>query len=172
VFKSSFHEAGKKIPASSTCINSDFVCRRRVEVEDTFDLIHNILYYLHTDQIAFCTDLTYIDDTCLPKLCTAEDIYAISDRLLLDDLKGNALDFLRATCTIDNITARTMSEFAMTYKEVGTMYANYYQTNWKKVRLSKAHADFFAEMEEVEDTSEHIKSMQRYRQVMEDAMWR
>jgi hypothetical protein len=131
------------------------------------------LYYLHTNQISFGTDLTDEQPPAshLPKLCPAEDIYAMADRLLLDDLKKKAFSFLKLTCSVENITARTMSKFARLYKEVGDMYATYYRENWEQVRATSAHKEFFAETELEGDIKELIALLKRYRVVMEDHRW-
>lgn len=137
-------------------------------------MFHNVLYYLHMDRIFFGMDLIYKPPFSmnLPKLCVAEDIYAIADRLLLDDLKIKAFNFLKFTCAPENITSRALSKFAMLYKEVGDIYAAFYRDNWKRVRSTKEHEIFFTENGLEGDTNELIKLMKRYREVMEDAAWR
>lgn len=154
--------------------SSDHSLRRtHIEVDDDFDLLHNVLYYLHTNQISFGTDLTDEQPRAahLPKLCPAEDIYAMADRLLVDDLKKKAFDFLKLTCSAENITARTMSKFARLYKEVGDMYATYYRENWEQVRSASAHEEFFTEIELEGDIKELIGILKRYRVIMEDDRW-
>ena len=173
VFKSSFAEGDLNNGVSASNLDDRSLRRTHVQVDDDFDLLHNILYYLHTNQISFGTDLT--DDqpraAHLPKLCPAEDIYAMADRLLLDDLKKKAFDFLKLTCSVENITARTMSKFARLYKDVGDMYATYYRMNWKQVKTTAAHREFFAERDSEGDVKEIIALLKRYRVVMEDPSW-
>ena len=172
MFKSSFAEGdfNRDEPAPD---KGDWLYRTHIQVDDDFDLLHNILYYLHTGQISFGTNLTYEQPgvTHLPKLCAAEDIYAMADRLLLDELKSKAFNFLRFTCSVENITLRTMSQFAMLYKEVGDMYAAYYRKNWKQVRTASTHEEFFTVRESEGDIEDIIKLLRRYRVVMEDASW-
>jgi len=174
VLESSFAEgqaSGNCGPAhpSDSCL-----LRRHILVEDDFYLIHNILYYLHTNEISFATDITIFNPvaTGYPKLCPAEQIYAAAHRLLLDDLEAKALNFLKSTCTIENITSRVLSEFAMLYKDVGDMYADYFRNNWTKVRTAKSHSEFFEEMEARMDFAELKRVFQRYRTIMEDIQFR
>jgi hypothetical protein len=168
VFKSSFAEGdsnGVGVPPNS---EDDSFRRTRVQVDDDFDLLHNILYYLHTDQISFGTDLTFEpSEKHLPKLCAAEDIYAMADRLLLDELQSKAFDFLESTCTVENITARAFSKFAMLYKEIEEMYETYFLENWEDVKNSKAHEEFFAEKESEADINDFTKLFKRYRVLMQ-----
>jgi hypothetical protein len=172
VFESSFAE-GRSNNADVPPDSEDrTIHRTHIKVEDDFDLLHNVLYYLYTDQISFATDLTYEPpEKHLPKLSPAEDIYAMADRLLLDELKAKAFDFLDRTCTVENITARIFSKFSMLYKEIGDIYVTYFCNNWEQVKTAKAYEEFFVEKEEA-DTNDFIEFFRRYRVLMEDDMWR
>lgn len=172
MFKSSFAE-GESNSLEAPCYpGHDHLRRRHVQVEDNFDLLHNILYYLHTDQISFATDVTREPlAKHLPKLCPAEDIYAAADRLFLDELKSKAFNFLKFTCSVENITARALSKFSMLYKEVGDIYATYYRKNWKEVRKTIGRDEFFEERESEGDINNIIELFRRYRIVMEDPDW-
>lgn len=173
MFKSLFAEGRSDtvdIPSES---RNDFLHRTCVQVEDDFDVLHNILYYLHTDQITFGTDLTYEPpEKHNPRLCAAEDIYAMADRLLLDELKSKAFNFLKFTCSVENIAARTFSKFSTLYKEIGDIYAAYFRENWKQVKSSKGYEEFFEAMETEADSDNLAKLLKRYRWVMEDDDWR
>ena len=173
MFNSSFAEGESNNAEIGFSTEDNSLRRTRVQVEDDFDLLHNILYYLHTDQISFGTDLTYEQPiiTHLPRLCAAEDIYAMADRLLLEGLKRKAFDFLKLTCTVENITSRTFSKFAMLYKEVGDMYSVYYREHWRQVRTVAAHEQFFTERVSQGDMNDIIELLTRYRKVMEDPNW-
>lgn len=173
MFKSSFAEGDLNNGVLASNPEDHSLRRTHVQVDDDFDLLHNVLYYLHTDHISFATDLVYEQPKAahLPKLCAAEDIYAMADRLLLDELKIKAFNFLKLTCSVENITSRTMSKFSMLYKEVGDMYAAYYREKWKQVRTASAHQEFFTESELECDIKEIIALLRRYRVVMEDRSW-
>ena len=133
--------------------------------------MHNILFYLHTDIISFSTDLTCEPPSDRPKLCDAEEIYAMADRLLLDDLKTKAFEFLKLTCDIRNITRRAMGKYATIYPDLGEMYAAYYRKNLAEVRSTKEHDEFFAERESEPDATELVQLIRRYREIMETAKW-
>jgi hypothetical protein len=98
-------------------------------------------------------------------------IYAVADRLLLDELTKKAFDFLKLTCSVENITARTMSKFERLYQEVGDMYATYYGENWKQVKTTAAHKEFFTKRDLESEVEEIIALFSRYRVVMEDPSW-
>jgi hypothetical protein len=164
VFESLFAEGDSNNARPS---RDDSLHRTCIQVEDDFDLLHNILYYLHTNIISFGTHL-FDEQASLPKLCAAEDIYAMADRLLLDDLKKKAFDFLELTCTVENITARLFGRFAMLYKEVGNMYAEYYHKNWNQVKHGPMHKAFFEKRGSEGDATEIIEVFRRYREVMEN----
>ena len=166
MFESSFREGS----TSDDTETQDFQ-RTTVIVEYSFDLLHNILHYLYTDEICFGTDLTS-NSECLqetPRLCSAEDIYAIADRMMLEDLKRKAFRFLKITCTVENITARAMSKFARVHEEVGEMYAEFYRENWGEVRSCPAHSQFLSsQLEDDEmDNTELREMFKRYQRVME-----
>jgi hypothetical protein len=52
------------------------------------------------------------------------------------------------------------------------MYATYYRENWKEVRATKEHEEFFAKRLSDQDESELIELIRRYREVMESVKWR
>lgn len=120
--------------------------KRRIIVEDDFDLFHNILYYIYTNRITFSTNLTLLTPPTLPNLCTTEDIYQIADRLLLTELKHKALDFLASTCTIENITSRVLSKFAYLHEDVEDRYMEYFQKNWDIVKETEEFNKSFINM--------------------------
>lgn len=172
VFKSAFAE-GKSISVGNPSQPENNILHRTIlEVEDDFDLLHNILFYLYTGQISFGTDITSEQsEQGFPKLCAAEDIYAMADRFFLDELKEKAFNFLDVTCTVTNITAGALSKFARTYKEVGDMYSAFCRKNWKQVKSSTTHVEVFAKKESEGDMDELIDVFKRYRGIMEDNSW-
>lgn len=82
MFKSSFAEGDLNNGVFTFNAEDHSLRRIHVQVDDDFDLLHNVFYYLHTDQILFGTDLAYEKPgaTHLPKLCAAEDVCAMADR--------------------------------------------------------------------------------------------
>ena len=120
--------------------------KRRIIVEDGFDLFHNILYYIYTNRITFGTNLAFLTPSTLPKLCATEDIYQIADRLFLTELKHKALDFLTSTCTIENITSRILGKFAFLHEDVEERYVDYFRKNWDVVKETKEFNNSFTDM--------------------------
>ena len=174
MFESAFVEGSHQSDEQTVESGCTDTHRTMVNVDDDFDVLHNILYYLYTDQISFSTDLDASPFSKeLPRFCSAEAIYAIADKMMLEDLKRKVLGFLESTCTVENITGRTMSEFASVYKPVGDLYAKFYRANWGKVRSSAAHSQFFSSKFEEEDMDgpEWRELFKRYRAVMEDSEW-
>jgi len=147
VFNSSFAE-GHAAATSSTPTSPP---HGHIVVDDPFDLFHTILHYIYSKRITFVNNLDIVlsgrQARKSPKLCSAEDIYAIADRLLLDDLKRKALDFLEQTCTGENIVARTFGELASLYPEVRVMYAKRFFKNKDVVNDPEEVRKFFAALQ-------------------------
>jgi len=137
-----------------------------------FNLFLTALYYIYTCIIAFSTDLQ-IETPAIrgPKLCAAEDIYAVADMMLLDDLKSKALDFLLLTCTVENITERVLSDFAHTFKDVKDRYLKWFGDRWTEVRDSQVYNTLFNGLESSEeyDKEQVAELFRRYREVMRAA---
>ena len=141
------------------------------DTEEPFDLLHNILYYLYTDRITFSTNLnscTSLPST-LPKLCSAEAIYIAADRMFLTDLKEKALNFLKLSCTTENITARVLGSFADVYTDVGIIYTDYFRRHWNSVRESEWFEKTFEEFEEGSDEKELAEK--KFRKLMRGAVF-
>src|SRR5271170_207203 len=88
---------------------------RKIVVEEDFDLVHNVLFYIHTNKIRFSTNLGEEPDVFNsndPKICEAEDIYALSHRWELKDLQAKALKFLKFSCNPRNIASRIFGKYA------------------------------------------------------------
>lgn len=142
------------------------------DTEEPFDLLHNILYYLYTDRITFSTNLASRTSlpSNLPKLCSAEAIYVTADRMFLTELKEKALQFLKLSCTTENIMARVLGSFADVYTDVGIIYTDYFRRNWDRVKVSD---EWFEQVfEELEDGSEEKQlAEKKFRKVMRGAVF-
>ena len=143
-------------------------------VED-FDIVHNILYYLYASRITFSTSTIGPEESSsessTPRVCDAEDIYALAHRLELEALQSKALRFLKSTCNERNITSRVLSEFASIYEEVGGVYESFFKENWREVRLTVEYREFFSTVEEIEDLKEIRRIYRKLREVMEEAVF-
>lgn len=156
-------------PLMESKSNSSTNAEKHVIIEDDYDLFYAILYYIYTNQIIFSTDLTMGPVGLGRRLCDAEDIYAIADRMFLNDLRLKALDFLSRTCTVENITGRLFGNFADLHKDVKETYAVYFQGNFRNIKESIEHQRFFEKLEAEGDWDEIVRVFNQYRKVMSEA---
>jgi hypothetical protein len=121
-----------------------------IEIEDDFDLFHTILYYIYTNRIKFSTNTEIkTPDLWDPKICSAEAIYAIVDRMCLEDLKSKAA--FNLTCTAEYITERVLGDFAEDYKDVRDKYTRWFREYWKYVKESESRTRLLEELEGEEE---------------------
>jgi hypothetical protein len=175
VFSSSFAEGDSATAAKISALpsdgdHSDYYPRRIIPMEDDFDVVHNILYYLYTNRIFFSSKSQpspkiFYD----PKICDAEEIYALAHRLELNALRKKALSYLRLSCNPRNITTRVFSAYASVYEEMGDVYREYFRKNWTEIRGTSEFEDYFKELEEIAEREEIVRVNQRYRELMKDA---
>jgi len=126
-----------------------------------FDLLHTILYYIYTGRITFGTDLSYKQpDATLPKICDAQDIYEVAHDLALEQVKSKALNFLKATCTPKNITARRLSRVTSDpdHRLLTEFYSEYFTKNWNKIRDTDEHNEFMGQAEDGDDFVDIVRS--------------
>ena len=142
---------------------------RQKDSEESFDLLHNILFYLYTDRITFSTNLDNSLPANLPRLCSAEDVYVAADRMFLTELKEKALSFLKLSCTTENITSRVLSNFADVHAEVGTIYTDYFRRNWDRIKGSEYFDQSFEDMEDGSD--EKKQAEKKFRDLMRGAIF-
>ena len=135
-------------------------------MEDDFDVVHNVLYYIYTNSITLSTVTSEDPSAGMPRRCDAEDIYAVAHRLELENLQIKALRFLKSTCNVRNITARVLSEFAMLYEDVGKIYNDYFIQHWGKIRETTEFNRYFSVVEEKEDLKEIRRVYRRFRGLM------
>ena len=144
--------------------------KRRFVVEEDYDIFHSILFYIYTDSIKFAINPKSASTVAeRPNICTAEDIYRVADRLLLNDLKSKAVDFLRLTCTPTNIASRIMSSFADFHEEVSDMYAEYFRTNWDTIKTTVEFDQYFNDMKG--DPEELYRVFRKFRKLMADSVF-
>lgn len=145
---------------------------RQIPMEDDYDLFHNVLYYIYTNRIYFTTDLTSkAAYERAPNPCSAEDIYIIADRLFLSDLKLKAIDFLRLTCSPENITSRVLGKFAFLHDDIRKVYEEYFRENWHLIKHTIEHNEFFAERLAEEDVGELVRIIRYFHDIMKDAVF-
>jgi hypothetical protein len=126
------------------------------------DVYHNILYYLYTFRVTFTTDLSVeCAEPSTPKLCSAEDIYALADKMLLQSLKDKALDFLKETCTVENIISRLFSKFARSHADVEAVYMAYFMSQWAEVKNHPSYTEYKKQLEEASRES-HQNGVESY----------
>lgn len=142
--------------------------------EEDFNLSHTVWYYLYTDHITFGSNIDAQISNDFPKLCSTEDIYMIADRMQLEELKEKALQFLKLSCTPENITSRIMSKFSELHKEVEKIYGEYFRTNWDLIKNKEEFKKFFTD--ENEDLQDNLKEVMRVMtkllELMKDASFR
>jgi hypothetical protein len=143
--------------------------KRTINSEDDVDLLHNILYFMYTDRITFGTNLKTTHGTTHPKLCAAEDIYMMADRMFLSELKNKALNFLKLSCTTDNIATRVMSKFSELHQEVLESYAEYFRKNWDRLKGTKEFDQLFDVVND--DLDEVLRINSRFRKLMQGAVF-
>lgn len=116
---------------------------QQIEVQEDFDLFHNILHYIYQGRITFASDLKFLCENHPkhPNRSNVEDIYAIADRMLLDDLKLRAGNFLYHSCTIENIMDRLASPTVR--PDVAQIYQEYFLNNFKSI---EQHSKRFKEL--------------------------
>jgi len=150
--------------------NHDFRVPHKKTTEEDYDLLHNILYYLYTDNITFGTRIDTVLPSNLPKLCPVEDIYVTADRMLLGELKHKALQFMELSCTADNITSRLMSTFAELHGEVATVYEAYFRANWDRIKNREEFEQPFMDLKDTE-SKESWRVHAKFREVMKGAVF-
>lgn len=141
--------------------------RRRINMIDDFDIVHNIIYYIYTNRITLSTSISENSkpgsESTLPKVCDAEDIYALAHRLDLESLKEKALGFLKRSCNSRNILHRVLSKFASIYEEVGAVYEDFFRAHWREVRETTEFTSYFAIFDEVNDVVETGRIFKKFR---------
>ena len=141
--------------------------KRKIKIDDDFDLFHNILYYIYTDCINFASDLMSSGRRDVPKFCAPEDIYTLADRLLMEGLKTKALKFLQFTCTATNIIPRIMSKFADLHEDVANVYETYFRSNWGAIKCTAEFDQFFDDMDA--EYNEISRIFEKFRKLMKDS---
>ena len=140
----------------------------RINAEDSYELLHTILYYIYTDRIAFGTNLEASLPPPFPKLCSAEDVYMAADRMLLSELKYRALEFLKLSCTTGNIVTRVLSKFAELHEEVSESYAGYFRKHWDLVKGTENFSQCFSGDDELDEV---LRINSRFRELMKGAVF-
>jgi hypothetical protein len=130
-------------------IKSTLRTRRQVTIKDDYELFQIILYYLYTGTVQFTTSLEICsEENEIPTTTDVEGVYAITHRLMLDDLSTKAAKFLGKTCTIRNITSRAFSHFAVTYEAIEKVYDAYILEHWQDVVGGTEFEEFFRDVED------------------------
>jgi hypothetical protein len=181
VFQSGFSE-GKTINSNSATSegceeHAGFLERRRIiKVVDDYDTLHNILYFLYTGIIVFDTDPNNSQYTRFPRAKTpcrtmdVEMLHSAADRFLLTDLKKMTSDFLKSTCTLENITSRVFGESAGLFPDLDQSYSAYFKANLAEVMETKDFKIFFDELENSSDISLRKKINSTFRALVHDQL--
>lgn len=155
---------------SQESTESQQILRRRIiDMTDDFDIVHNVLYYMYTNCITFSTvneDDLSPNESVVPRICAAEDIFAIAHRLSIKSLQIKALHFLEATCNVRNITCRVLSDFASLYEELWEVYKAYFKENWAEIRCTAEFREYFSTVDEIEDASQIRRIFKAFRELM------
>lgn len=141
--------------------------RQTFNVDYDYELFHNVLFYIYTGRIIFSTssDPNSSPDAEIPVTDKAEGIYATSHRLNLVSLDKKAFHFLKATCTVPNITRKVFSKFAEKHEMVGQMYDEFFLRNWKNVMDCKEFDAFFEDLEGG-DFEEYVRVNKKFREMV------
>jgi len=139
--------------------------RRRITMEEDFDVVRNILYFIYTNRVTFST-LNIEENDGTPKVCDADDIYGSAHRLDLEDLKVKSLRFLKQTCNRMNITERVFSKFSLLYVEIDKIYSEFFQNHWPEIRETSEFAEYFEHLEVGSDLEETRRIFRRFRELM------
>jgi len=88
VFNSNFKEVTYSVKEGITTRRepeTNIYRTQQIQVEEDFDVFHNILLYIYQGRIASASDLNFLWETHpkRPKKSNVEDIYGIADRMLL-----------------------------------------------------------------------------------------
>jgi hypothetical protein len=136
-------------------------------MEEDFDLVHNLLYYIYTHEITFSTKTSSgPSDSGSPKIYDAEDVYILAHRLDLDDLKAKALSFLKLSCITKNITSRVLDKCAAVYDELDAIYTDYFRKNWSEIHETDEFQEYFVDLEENGDVKETNRVFKKFRELI------
>ena len=137
---------------SSSVFNSQFcegniptIGRRSIDVEEDFDVLHSIIYYLYTGQITFDDDPSSSVST--PKVTDPGIIYSAADRFLLPELKDKAYNFFISTLDVKNITSRVFDEQLTLHTEVDEVCSSFFKIRVGDIMETSEYKEFFAELE-------------------------
>jgi len=132
-----------------------------------YELFHIVLFYIYTSRIIFSTspDPDSSPDPDIPVTDNAEGIYDTSHRLKLASLEKKAFHFLKATCTVSNITRKVFSKFAEKHERVGEMYDEFFLRNWRSVMGCTEYNDFWEDLEKG-DFVELVRVSKKFREMV------
>lgn len=82
-------------------------------------------------------------DTSTRKAFQEESNIRIAASLKIEPLRKKALHFIRASCTVNNISKRTFSAFAKEYPEVGQKYEAYFLKHFTAVIETEKFAEVY-----------------------------
>lgn len=144
-------------------------CLRRkiLPTEESFEILHTILYYLYSGRVFFRSGPEVIGPPGIPVYCDAEEIFAIAHRFVLPELKMKAITFFSRTCDVENIVERVFSDFGLVYEEIAKVYGWYFLSNWNNIRKRKELDSYFEELEN-DNSPRLVKVSKRFRDLMKD----
>jgi hypothetical protein len=105
----------------------------------------------------------------IPRALGVETIYSAADRFLLDGLKAKALDFMKRTCTVNNITARTFGEFADLHTQVDVLYSSYFKRHVGEIMETPEYLEYFENVES-STSEERARVNSKFRGLMQNEL--
>jgi hypothetical protein len=78
----------------------------------------------------------------LPQPCDVEDIYEVASKLSLEDLRRKSFDFLKTTCSVDNICHRVAGATAGDFPELAKVYEEFVTEHREEILASSAYDQF------------------------------
>jgi hypothetical protein len=152
VLQSAFSEgAAAADPSQSKAIMS----------HEDFGTLHTLFHFIYTQNVFFTTDDGMKPPDGMPCYLSAEQIYAVADRIDLPVLKGYALDFLSYSCDTNNIIPRIFDEFTLLHDEIEDKYKSFFLEKWNVIWEESKLDEYFEKIEK-EDPARIPKILTRF----------
>jgi hypothetical protein len=145
VFNSKFTEGIPPVEEDPGTTPSLYCPRKLIPSENTFELLHVVLYYLYTNTVCFCTDEGAKPLPGTPKYCDPEEVYAIADEFGLEDLRKKALEFIQDTCDVEHLADRLFGSASVLHEEIRQVYEKFFLQNWDEIKNCQEWPEFFCD---------------------------
>ena len=138
--------------ALNSQITPEGILRRKLTVNTIPLLLHAVLYYLYTNEIALCTQSAEFFPPPIsareahgPISMVEHDIVLLAQKLELPTLLDRLHGFLMSSCTIRNITMRVLSAGSQFYgDDLRTYFLAYFRKHWKEANRTEEFREYSA----------------------------